>query len=73
MAGWVGDALKVCVTAAPERGRANASVQKVLAGALGVSKDRVRVVAGRTSPRKIVEIDGLDETEARARLASQDA
>jgi uncharacterized protein (TIGR00251 family) len=56
--GWVGDRLKVQVTAAPERGKANAAVVDVLAGALGVPRSRVRIVAGETSPLKTVEIDG---------------
>jgi len=56
--GWVGDRLKVQVTAAPERGKANAAVVEVLAAALGVSRGRVRIIAGETSPLKTVEVDG---------------
>jgi len=66
--GWVGEALKVCVMAAPERGRANQAVQAVLAAALGISGNHIRIVSGATSARKIVEIDGLDETEVHHRL-----
>ena len=68
--GWMGEALKVCVTAAPEKGRANEAVETLLAEALGLARDAVRVVAGGSSPRKIVEIDALDEPEARRRLAA---
>ena len=68
VAGWMGDTLKVCVTAAPERGKANAAVVEVLSDALGVTRSAVRIVAGETSPRKTVEVDGLDEAEARRRL-----
>lgn len=67
--GWLGDELKVRVTVAPERGRANAAVERVLAEALGLSSGRVRVVAGHTARRKLVEIAGLDEAEFRARIA----
>lgn len=56
--GWVGDRLKVQVTAAPERGRANDAVIDVLAATLGLSRSQVRIVAGETSPLKTVEIDG---------------
>jgi uncharacterized protein len=56
--GWVGDRLKVQVTAAPERGKANDAVVEVLAAALGVSRSQVRIVAGETSPLKTVEVDG---------------
>lgn len=66
--GWTGEALKVCVTAAPERGKANAAVEEVIADALGVSRSSVRVVAGHVSPHKIVEVDGISDAEARRRL-----
>jgi uncharacterized protein (TIGR00251 family) len=57
IAGWVGDRLKVQVTAAPERGRANEAVLEVLARALGVPRRSVRLTAGETSPLKTVEVD----------------
>jgi uncharacterized protein (TIGR00251 family) len=72
IAGWVGEALKVCVTAPPEKGKANAAVESVLAEALGVPAACVRVVTGHGSPRKVVEIEGLDDADVRARLASAD-
>ena len=55
--GWVGDRLKVQVTAAPERGKANDAVIGVLAAALGLARSQVRIVAGETSPLKTVEIE----------------
>jgi len=68
LAGWLGDAVKVRVTAPPERGRANEAVCAVLAEALGVPADHVRLVAGHAAPRKVVEVDGLDVSEARRRI-----
>jgi uncharacterized protein (TIGR00251 family) len=56
--GWVGDRLKVQVTAAPERGKANEAVIEVLSAALGLPRSRVRIVAGETSPLKTVDVDG---------------
>jgi uncharacterized protein len=70
VAGWVGETLKICVTAPPEKGKANAAVEAVLAEALGVVRERVRIVSGHASPRKTVEIDGLDEKEGRRRLTA---
>jgi uncharacterized protein (TIGR00251 family) len=70
--GWVGETLKICVTAPPEKGKANAAVEAVLAGALGVARERVRLVSGHASPRKTVEIDGLDDDEAGRRLPPRD-
>jgi len=67
----MGDALKICVTAAPERGRANAAVEEILAGALGVARERVRLVAGSTSPRKIFEIDGVAPSELHRRIVTR--
>jgi len=69
VAGWLGGTLKVRVTAPAERGKANAAVEATIAQALGLSTDCARVVAGRASPRKIVEITGLSESEVYARLA----
>jgi uncharacterized protein (TIGR00251 family) len=69
IAGWLGDVLKVRVTAPPERGKANAAVEATIAGALGISVKSVRVIRGKTSPRKVVEILGLSEDEVHRRLS----
>jgi uncharacterized protein (TIGR00251 family) len=69
IAGWLGDTLKVTVRAPAEGGKANAAVEQVLAQALGVPKC-ARIVAGRSSPRKILEISGISESEIRQRLAA---
>ena len=67
LVGRHGDAWKVRVAAAPEKGRANAAVEELLSGLLGVP---VAVVAGVSSRRKIVEVTGLDSAEADRRLAA---
>jgi uncharacterized protein YggU (UPF0235/DUF167 family) len=59
----------VRVTAQPERGKANAAVEATIAEALGISIASARVIHGRTSPRKVVEILGLSEDEVYRRLA----
>jgi uncharacterized protein YggU (UPF0235/DUF167 family) len=69
VAGWLGNALKVRVTAPAEHGKANAAIEATIAEALGISAARARVVAGRASPRKVVEISGLSESEVYARLS----
>src|ERR1051325_9653356 len=46
IAGWLGDTLKVRVSAAPERGKANDAVEALIADALRLPADRVRIVAG---------------------------
>lgn len=67
--GWMGDVLKLSVTAAPEKGRANEAVVELLAQALGVPKSRIRVLRGQAQPQKLVEIEGLDEAGLHRRLA----
>src|SRR5204863_8043434 len=58
--GWIGDRLKIAVSAAPERGKANDAVIETLAAQLGISPQRIRLVSGATSPLKTVEIEGGD-------------
>ncbi len=52
--------LKVCVTAPPVDGEANAAVIELLAKELGVPKRQVEVIAGASSRRKTVRIEGAD-------------
>jgi hypothetical protein len=66
--GWIGDTLKLSVTAAPEKGKANQMVIEVLAQALDLSPSRLSIVRGETAPTKIVEITQLSETEVFTRL-----
>ncbi len=68
IAGWLGDVLRVRVTAPAERGRANVAVESLLREVLGLSSGGARIVSGGASPRKTVEIIGLSESEARRRL-----
>jgi uncharacterized protein len=68
--GAYGDAIKIQVSAAPENGKANAAVLRVLAEALGVKPHQIELVSGHTQPRKSVRIEGLDEGEVRSRLSA---
>lgn len=52
-----GGVLKVYVTAAPEKGKANAAVVKMLARHFSVAKSAVRVVRGAGHRHKQVEIE----------------
>ena len=69
IAGWLGDTLRVRVTAPPERGKANAAVESLLSEVLGLPSGGARIVSGGSSPRKIIEIVGLSESEIRRRLS----
>lgn len=57
--GWLGDKLKVRVSAPPEKGKANAAVEAVVAQALNLPTSSVRIIAGISSSQKIIEILGL--------------
>jgi len=66
--GWLGDRLKIKVAAPPQDGRANDALEAYLAERLGVPRRKVRVAAGHGSTSKIVEIEGLLQTELVSRL-----
>ena len=68
MLGWLGDVLRLSVAAPAERGKANEAVIRLLAGALGLPRDRLRIVRGHTARRKVILVEGLDEAQVRARL-----
>jgi uncharacterized protein len=51
--------LKILVTAPPVDGEANAAVIELIAKTLGVAKSAVSVVAGATSRRKTVRVEGV--------------
>jgi len=65
---WMGDTLKLSVTTAPEKGKANEAVIGLLAEALGCPVSRISVLRGHGQPRKLVEVEGLDEAELHRRL-----
>ena len=66
--GRYGDAWKVRVTAAPERGKANEAVLVELASVLDVSRQDVDLVAGHSSRDKVVLVREVPEREIAARL-----
>lgn len=53
-------ALRVAVNQAPERGKANDSVVRVLADWLAVSRAAVEIESGHTAPRKRVLLHGVE-------------
>jgi uncharacterized protein YggU (UPF0235/DUF167 family) len=59
--------LQVKVRAAPADGAANLAVLRTIAAAAGVAPSRLQLVRGATSRTKIVAIEGVMESELRAR------
>jgi uncharacterized protein len=68
LVGRQGEAWKVRVAAAPERGRANDAVLKLLAERLRIPLAELTLVGGRSGRDKVVELRGLDPEEADRRL-----
>ena len=53
----IGDAeYKVKVTASPERGKANEKIVELLAEYFHVPKSLVKIIAGKTTKTKLIEI-----------------
>ena len=57
--GLLDEMLKVKVSAAPEKGKANQCLIKFLAKQLGVKKNAVSIISGTTSPVKHVKVSGM--------------
>src|SRR5262245_43779770 len=62
-------ALRVVVTAAPEKGKANQAIIALLSKTIGVSKSAIELVAGETSQHKRFLIAGIDVQRARDALS----
>ena len=63
-----GDAWKVRVASAPERGKANQAVLALLAETLQVPRTHVELVGGQSARDKLVAVQGLSEIEVERRL-----
>ena len=66
--GTRGGAILIRLAAPPVDGAANDALVAFLAQALALPRRNIRIVFGDTSRDKRVEIEGLDEAVARARL-----
>ena len=63
-------ALKVAVNQAPERGKANAAIAKILADSLGLNKSQLELLSGQTSTHKRFLVRELSQEELRARITT---
>lgn len=61
--------LKISVTVAPEKDKANKAVIKLLADHLGIPKASMEIVAGATSPQKQILCSGISLTALESRIA----
>lgn len=61
--------LKIRVTAAPEDGKANAAVCRIVAKRLGIGKTGVSVFRGQSHRDKVLEVSGMSTGEVADALA----
>lgn len=67
-AGEHGGAIRIKIAAPAVEGKANAALIEFLAVKLGIHTRAISLVSGEKSRDKVVELGGLDATEARRRL-----
>jgi uncharacterized protein len=68
VAGEVGDAVKLSLTAPPADGKANAACIEFFAKLLNLPRSSVTIAAGQTSRNKVMRVAGLSAEEVRQRL-----
>jgi hypothetical protein len=66
--GLYGDAVRIRLSVAAEKGAANKALETFLADRCGVRKRSVRIVRGTVSRRKTVRIEGTTEQNVRHSL-----
>jgi len=68
IAGEVGDALRVALTAPPIEGRANAACIAFFAKLLNVPRSSVTIAAGHSSRNKVIRVAGMTAEQVKERL-----
>lgn len=53
--------LKIKVTSAPEKGKANQGLIKFLAGILNIKKNSIQIISGQTRPIKQIHVSGISK------------
>jgi uncharacterized protein (TIGR00251 family) len=73
IAGVVGDALKLAVTAPPVEGKANQAVIEFFAEFFAIPRSSVSIASGETSRNKVVRVNGISVQRVRDLLARAQA
>ncbi len=68
IAGEIGEALKVALTAPPVEGKANEACIRFFAELLSVPRSSVTIAAGETSRNKVIRVNGLTAAQVEERL-----
>ena len=69
--GEYGGRLKLAVTAAPEKGKANKAVIELLADTLHISESSIHIISGESSRDKRLMIEGLTPEDIKSLLNPQ--
>ena len=64
--------LQARVAAPPVDGAANEALVRLLADVIGLPASRLSVVAGATSRRKVIDVEGVDPSTLRSRWPGLD-
>ena len=59
ISGLLDGMLKIKITAAPEKGKANQSLIKFLSALLGIKKNTISIISGQTSQVKQIQISDI--------------
>jgi hypothetical protein len=70
IAGEMGDALKLALTAPPVEGKANEACVDFLANLLKVPRSSVTIASGESSRNKVIRVAGLSAGEVGQRLGA---
>ena len=68
--GEIGGALKIAVSASPDKGKANEAIAEVLRAALAVKSSQIQLLSGFTSRQKRFLIRGCSKPNLEARLST---
>jgi uncharacterized protein len=68
IAGEIGDALKISLTAPPIDGRANEACIAFLAELLNVPRSSITITFGQSSRNKVIRVAGISAEELRKRV-----
>jgi len=68
IAGEIGEALKLALTAPPVEGKANEACIRFIAEFLKVPRSSVTIAAGESSRQKVIRVAGVSAAEVQKRL-----
>ncbi len=68
IAGEIGEALRIALTAPPVEGKANEACVEFLANLLKVPRSSITIASGESSRNKVVRVAGIRASEVEQRL-----